>query len=891
MKATAIWVVIVASAVVAFGLRGVAFGEDAKLPPSDEETKAAEAIAAEVEQDKALKDQERKIEAQKHFDAAKQASAAESYVIAIEELTAAVAADPGNESYKEALKNARIMQINAMLSQKKVAEAKSLCDEFLTDYPGNEAVARSRKQAVEQLQNPPVPEGEEGQIPPTPTEQVQPTAEQLVAEAQDSILKKDYNKAMDKLLEARQLSPFDVSINKKIKSLQLKLTQHQRAYYEALREELLTQVYEAWTIRPRRAVRGEGPVVEAAETKPSASRRELLKKLETIIPEVKFEDAKLTEVVDFLSREADVNIFIHPVVFQGGYSTPAPGVGLETTTRFPGGPTTVPGMPMTVPGAIPGAVTPSTYPSGTGAYPSTSAVPGVMPSAISPAMGETTSPMGTYIPPAGDVGIKLHLKNVPLKEVLKYVLQWQRLKYVIEDYAILIAPRDYVAPESLETHIFRLATTGIGIIERPELSIRPGGSLQGPTDASRGGPSTDYTTGLGPVEGGGPAPETIKDFLLQSGVAWPSYGLSGGSSITYIRTTGTLIITNSPTNMVLIKELVRLWDQPALQVEIEARFFEILHTRWFENSFELGMLSPLIFSQKAKGGPVPSGVRRSYQFEMHPERGTRYFPQLLPMEFPTPDADQILSIRGIMTEPDFQFVWHAIDQKDWSDLLSAPRVTTISGQQAQIEVVQELTYPTEYDTETINIGGGLGGQTDLISGEVFMVTPGNWEKRDVGIILNVTPTVSADGKMISLVLMPEVTDLVKWINYGNEIYPINQPIFESRNVTTSVYVNDGETIVLGGLITDKTTTYEDKVPLLGSIPFVGRFFRTAIETSSKANLIIFVTARLITATGIELSQQRAVTEEQARHLQKKLRERKEGVGEFAPGVGTTGIIE
>lgn len=881
MKATAIWVVIVASAVMAFGLRGGTYGEDAQLPPSEEEAKAAEAIAAEVEQEKALKDQERKIEAQKHFDAAKQASATEDYVAAIEELTAAVAADPENESYKEALKNARIIQINAMLSQNKFAEAKSLCDEFLNDYPGNEAVARLREQAVEQLQSPPVPEGE---IPPPPTEELQPTAEQLVAEARDFILKKDYDRAMDKLLQARGLDPFDVSINKKIKSLQLKLTRFERAYYEALREELMTQVYQAWTERPRRAVRVEGPEIEAPETTASASQRELLRKLETIIPEVKFEDAKLTEVVDFLSRETDVNIFIHPVVFQGGYSRPA--TGLETPTGFPGVPTTIPGMPTTVPGAV----TP-TYPSGAGAYPPTSAIPGVTPSAIPPAMGETTSPMGTYIPPTGDVGIKLHLKNVPLKEVLKYVLQWQRLKYVVENYAILIVPRDYVAPESLETHIFRLATTGIGIIERPELTIRPGGSLSGPTDIGGGGPSADYTTGLGPLEGGAPAPETIKDFLLQSGVAWPNWGVQGGSSITYIRTTGTLIVTNTPTNMVLIKELVMLWDQPALQVEIEARFVEILHTRWFENSFEMGMLSPLIFSQKAKRGPVPSGVRRSYQFEMHPERGTRYFPQLLPMEFPTPDADHILSIRGIMTEPDFQFVWHAIDQKDWSDLLSAPRITTISGQQAQIEVVQEITYPTEYDTETINIGGGFGGQTNLISGEVFMVTPGNWEKRDVGIILNVTPTVSADGKMISLVLMPEVTDLVKWINYGTDFYPIQQPVFETRNLTTSVYVNDGETIVLGGLITDKTTTYEDKVPVLGSIPFVGRFFRTAIETSSKANLIIFVSARLITATGIELSEQRAVTEEQARHLQKRLRERKEEIGELAPGVGTTGIIE
>jgi type II secretory pathway component GspD/PulD (secretin) len=136
-----------------------------------------------------------------------------------------------------------------------------------------------------------------------------------------------------------------------------------------------------------------------------------------------------------------------------------------------------------------------------------------------------------------------------------------------------------------------------------------------------------------------------------------------------------------------------------------------------------------------------------------------------------------------------------------------------------------------------------------------------------------------------------VSDLVRWINYGNEIYPIQQPIFETRNVTTTVHVNDGETIVLGGLITDKTTTYEDKVPLLGSIPFVGRFFRTHAQTSSKANLVVFVTARLITSRGPELAEERLITETEKKRLEQRLRESKEEAGELAPGVGTTAIVE
>jgi general secretion pathway protein D len=910
MKATPGWVVIVASAVMVFGVEGGLFAEGAETapppaeevkpaetkpaepvaegaetapPPAEEvkseETKAAEALAAEVEREKALKAQEKQIEAKKHSDEADKFIQDGKYDEAVEELNAAIAADPQNATCREKLLETRVAQVNAMLSGKKFAEAKALCDKLVEQYPGEPRINRFREQAEEAIAKPAPPEQPKRAVTPPPVE-APVTVEQLLAEAEDSIVKKDYQTALDKLLDARKLNPFDISIDKRIKQVHELLSRYERAYYEAMREELLTQVYRAWTKRPRRAVK-PGEIVVTPEEPVSQAKLDIIRKLNTVIPEVTFEDAKLKEVVDYLSTTADVNIVIDPVVFTG-YTSYAPSTTGAPTTGIPGelgpgptpdvlGPTFTPGMPSSV-------------------------APGITPGIPGETSGVTPTP--TWVPPSTDTGITIRLKAVPLKEVLRYVLRVRNLKYIVEDYAISVVPVDWVAPESMETEIFRLATTGLGTIERP---VTTGGPGAGPTSSYDTGTrpgrpsllSGPREPGAGPGETGGPptegefgSPQTIRDYLIQSGVPWPR-----GSNIIYNSRTSTLIVSNTPTNMLFIRELIRMWDVPALQVEIEARFVELLHTRWFENSFQAGLLAPYIFTQKAKGGPVPSGVRRQYQVDVRPERGMRYLPEILPTEFPTPDADQILSIRGIMTEPDFAFVWRAIDQRDWSDLLSAPRLTTISGQNAQIEVVQELTYPTEYDTETINIGGGFGGTTNLLSGEVFMVTPGNWQTRDVGIILNVTPTVSADGKMISLILMPEVTDLVRWINYGNEIYPIQQPVFETRQVTTSVHVEDGETIVLGGLITDKTTNYEDKVPLLGSIPFVGRFFRTTIETSSKANLIIFVTARLITSKGTELAAERPIREEQARRLQEELRKRTEETGEIAPETVGTGIIE
>ncbi len=124
--------------------------------------------------------------------------------------------------------------------------------------------------------------------------------------------------------------------------------------------------------------------------------------------------------------------------------------------------------------------------------------------------------------------------------------------------------------------------------------------------------------------------------------------------------------------------------------------------------------------------------------------------------------------------------------------------------------------------------------------------------------------------------MPQVVEFEGFINYGSPILAppsavlsalgtvvpglsqservltpniINQPIFSSRKVTTSVSVWDGQTVVLGGLMREDVQKTEDRTPILGDIPIVGRLFRTNAEQHLKRNLVIFVTARLINPGG------------------------------------------
>jgi general secretion pathway protein D len=130
------------------------------------------------------------------------------------------------------------------------------------------------------------------------------------------------------------------------------------------------------------------------------------------------------------------------------------------------------------------------------------------------------------------------------------------------------------------------------------------------------------------------------------------------------------------------------------------------------------------------------------------------------------------------------------------------------------------------------------------------------------VTLEVEPVVGPDGYTIDLNLVPQVVEFEGFINYGSPITAsttnpltgvstqtvitpnvINQPIFSTRKVTTSVSVYDGATVVLGGLIREDVQKVEDKIPI------IGRLFRSSVDQHIKRNLIIFVTARLLNAAG------------------------------------------
>jgi general secretion pathway protein D len=195
-----------------------------------------------------------------------------------------------------------------------------------------------------------------------------------------------------------------------------------------------------------------------------------------------------------------------------------------------------------------------------------------------------------------------------------------------------------------------------------------------------------------------------------------------------------------------------------------------------------------------------------------------------------------------------------------------------------VEVVREFYYPTEFDPPQIpqQFGGTGGVSTNGLAGlgggsngsfPVTPTTPTNFEVKPIGVRMEVDPVVGPDGYTIDLTLAPEVNEFEGFINYGSPIQTastdavgnpttivltenrIPQPVFSTRKVSTSVSVWDGQTVAMGGLIREDVQDVEDKVPLLGDIPIIGRLFQTKAEDHFKRNLTVFVTAKLIDPSG------------------------------------------
>ncbi len=615
-----------------------------------------------------------------------------------------------------------------------------------------------------------------------------------------------------------------------------------RAAYDSTRAELLGQVDAAWEL----AVPADAPILDpttvGADGMSSgvAYITEKLKRI--IIQKIDFEDTTVEEAIDFLRLRA---------------------AELDTTELDP----TRKGVNFVI-------------------RRHRAAPAGAAGDAGLPAGAVDALPLATSDPGALRVR-ELRLRNVPLAVVLKYIGDQTKLRYKVDDFAVTLVPQTE-GGEDIFTRTFRVP---------PDFKT----ALDTGGEGGGGGAAADpfAEAGASGSRATLEARKPILELLKANGIVFGE-----GSSAT-LSNSGVLLVSNTPSELDKVEQLVQaMVNTKPKQVKITTKFVEIAQ----ENNEELGF--DWIIGPFGSGSVIGTGGTPGNQ---SPRTGNDFSGPIIPgvpingnndvtnistngnrsgdtaitrnnidaiLNNPSRTAQQasvapgIAGLTGLFSDGEVKMIMRGLSQKKGTDLMTAPSVTAKSGQKATIEIIREFIYPTEYEPPELPNSVGQSSGFSLTGGgstggsfPVTPATPTAFETRNTGVTLEIEPTIGENDFVIDLRFVPEIVEFEGFINYGSPIQSsgsdalgntvitvitenrIEMPIFSARRVNTALTIYDGYTVAVGGLMREDVQIVNDKVPILGDIPIIGRLFQTNGENRIKSNLIIFITAQIIDATG------------------------------------------
>jgi len=276
--------------------------------------------------------------------------------------------------------------------------------------------------------------------------------------------------------------------------------------------------------------------------------------------------------------------------------------------------------------------------------------------------------------------------------------------------------------------------------------------------------------------------------------------LSPRGTMTFDPQTGTLIIHDIAPRVEQIASLLGQIDRQGHQVLIEGRI--VVATDSF--SREIG----------GKLGIKPNGITSG----RHTIKGINVN---LPAQGSTIDLGYTVLRHGTAL---LDAELTVMQNEGRGEVISNPRVFTKNQQEATIQQGREVGYITVTGST-----GGVGG------------TP-NVEFKDVLLELRVTPTITPDGKRVMLDINLTKDDIAEWISMGSFG---TVPSIQRREVNTTVWVDDGQTVVIGGVYEFTDTMGVRKVPWLGDVPFIGNFFKNQNRDRRKVELLVFITPKVI----------------------------------------------
>jgi type IV pilus assembly protein PilQ len=295
---------------------------------------------------------------------------------------------------------------------------------------------------------------------------------------------------------------------------------------------------------------------------------------------------------------------------------------------------------------------------------------------------------------------------------------------------------------------------------------------------------------------------------------------SENGSISHIRGTSRILITDKESKINDIADFLAQIDHITPQILVEARIYDITSKDNFDLGIQWSAGTRTLFGAAGE----PNGLETN-PFTVANFRGTTS---------KASNTSAALRFGWLTSNVDIDVLLKAQNEKINAKLLANPRVLVLNDQTATMKIVSEIPY--QQLTESA-LGGNIGTTAF----------------REVGVELRVTAHLAARDQMIRLRLTPVfsvVTGEVQVAGIG-VTYP--QPIVDRRQTDTTLLVKDGQTIVMGGLRKKEVSKQVNKVPLLGDLPLAGALFRFKGEQTINSELIVFVTPWIVTQP--ELSEQ------------------------------------
>ena len=297
--------------------------------------------------------------------------------------------------------------------------------------------------------------------------------------------------------------------------------------------------------------------------------------------------------------------------------------------------------------------------------------------------------------------------------------------------------------------------------------------------------------------------------------------LSSDVQIVSDKATNTLIITANKEDWRILEEVIRKVDIARSMVYIEALIMEVDVNKTFDFGVEwrfikdLGTPSGFDTGRTAGfGGSGGSGTGGAYN--LFPGTSTQ---PTFPGGFSLGVLAAGITLGGIVF-PNIGAVVNAVQQDSQVHILSHPQLLTSDNEEATITVGKNIPYITRQERSTTNV--------DYT----------NFEYRDVGVILTITPSINTE-RFVRLKISQEISTLVQ------EESTVGLPTTLKRTAKTTVMIKDKQTIVIGGLMGDSSTQRNYQVPLLGDIPLLGWLFKSKNTRREKTNLFIFITPHVI----------------------------------------------